>query len=1044
MTRFGPPRRTPGGSILPRPTRPGSLSAAAAGAVAASADGPSLDAWFDVLPLGLAWLDADGALLRANARFVTLTDWVRGPLNTAPAALQAMLGVTPEGLWRRPPDAPRPRSDGLVHEAQGWLTVGDGPPQRLHLKLHAQRPAGSTSATGYLCVVEDRTAEDERDLAQWQLGTLIDTAGVGLASIAAGGPSRVARPGRRGAVGGVSSTGGAGRLAGEVAKVGQAGEGGQQAHAGSGPQGAGPASGLQSIGRDAVLPETLGEFEKVQAAIRQRESVQARYAVRHPGGGVRWLLTRVEPGVLASGEPTTSVVTLDVTEQQEAQERSQRLLHELTTILENSPAGIAYLRGYTFVRCNRRFERMLALPAGTSAGRPMKDALADVPHGVRIAGEIESALAGGEIYETEVGTDLPGGRIWYALSVRRLGAVSPQVEAIAVLTDITRRKNQESELDEMARDRELMFSLSGVGIAFVRDGRIQRGNAALAHLIGRAEAELPGIEWASLYAQAPEADLARLNHAPQRPDQDWSAECLLRRADGSPVWTQVTQRLVEPHNPGAGVILSCLNVDDRHRAEQVVARQAERTRAILDSVFVGIVTVGDRGIEWMNRSARRMFGGDLSDFFNLPISTVATSDPQHPFRQTGYVQDMPEGQAHTFECQVKARDGRVFWVVGNAVATMGNTGRRQITYALLDIEWRRQAEARTAEAQASLQRIIEMAPLAITLRDARTLRVLQINKVAAAVAGLTPEQAVGRTPEELYEPQAAATMRADMQAALDGGQMIQREYRTRGDGIIQTWDARYLPLAAPGQPADQLLLVATDVTHQRAEEKAKLKAAIAQREMLVREVHHRIKNNLQGVAGLLQQIAAKKPEVAPAISEVVGQVQAIAQVYGLQVGSSGLLRLRAVVEAIAQSVQRTFSRVIALTVHGDPEHDWVLPEAESIPIALCTNELLTNAIKHSREGEVSCTMECNDDGVRIQVRNIGLLPDGFSLDQFPGGVSGLGLVRALLPRRSAQLALSQEGLTVLTTIRLSPPGITRQMPGSREEPAGQQITLWPQ
>ncbi|MET5012569.1 histidine kinase dimerization/phosphoacceptor domain -containing protein, partial [Burkholderia pseudomallei] len=80
--------------------------------------------------------------------------------------------------------------------------------------------------------------------------------------------------------------------------------------------------------------------------------------------------------------------------------------------------------------------------------------------------------------------------------------------------------------------------------------------------------------------------------------------------------------------------------------------------------------------------------------------------------------------------------------------------------------------------------------------------------------------------------------------------------------------------------------------------------------------HHRIKNNLQGVAGLLQQIAARKPEVAPAISEVVGQVQAIAQVYGLQVGTGGPLRLHSVIEAIAQSVQRTFGRPISLQMEG--------------------------------------------------------------------------------------------------------------------------------
>ena len=55
--------------------------------------------------------------------------------------------------------------------------------------------------------------------------------------------------------------------------------------------------------------------------------------------------------------------------------------------------------------------------------------------------------------------------------------------------------------------------------------------------------------------------------------------------------------------------------DAAHRiSREAVQLQAERTRAILDSVLVGIVTVGDGGIEWMNRSARRMFGGELADF----------------------------------------------------------------------------------------------------------------------------------------------------------------------------------------------------------------------------------------------------------------------------------------------------------------------------------------------------------------------------------------------------------------------------------------------
>jgi PAS domain S-box-containing protein len=434
----------------------------------------------------------------------------------------------------------------------------------------------------------------------------------------------------------------------------------------------------------------------------------------------------------------------------------------------------------------------------------------------------------------------------------------------------------------------------------------------------------------------------------------------------------------------------------------------------------------------MNRSARRMFGGDLADFINLPIATVATPEDEHPFRRTEYLTELVEGQAETFECRLKARDGREFWVVGNVVSTARESTGRQLTYALLDIERRRQAEARMSQAQAQLQRIIEAAPLAITLRDARTLRVVQVNEVAAANAGLAPAALIGLTPEQIFDPETAAQRRGDMEQALASPDVTKREYRFEQDGEPRVWDARYLPLSpGPGLPPDQLLLVATDVTEQRAAQEARFDAAIAQRDMLVKEVHHRIKNNLQGVAGLLQQIGQRKPEVAGPISEVVSQVQAIAQVYGLQVGESGPLQLVSVVEAITGSVQRTFGRAIRFSLSGPSAAQWMLPEAEAIPIALTLNELLTNAVKHSAaapEAEVACTLSCTETEVQVAIANEATLPAGFNLARIPGGVSGLGLVRALLPRRSASMALEQRGGQVVATVVLKAPGVMRVTP----------------
>lgn len=944
-----------------------------------------LDQWFDLSPMGMVLFDERGLLVRSNPAFEALVGGVPVALPEAAAVLQELL------CWKDGAADSRLQPGAPPQERQVWMPRADGSMLRLRSIVRCYKAPGGQRR--HMAVVEDRSVEEERDLAQVQIGAMMDTAGVGLATF-------------QESLGWV-----------------------RQRQSGAVGPGSAPAA-LQAIGRDVVLPGSIPEYERLQRALRLGERAEVRYAVRHPDLGERWLLTRVEPAVLASGKRTTSVVTLDVTEQEQARSRSEELLREMTSILESTVTGIAQLRGGLLVRCNHRFEAMLGIPPGQAAGHGLPELLAQQPEAVRIAEQAQRTLAEGGVLETEFEFAPPGlPLLWYGLSLRRTDGGAGSVELIAVLSDITRLKLQQTELELAARDRELMFSLSEVGIASVRDGRIQRANDALAQLAGWPVQDLASLTLSTLYADP--GDYARrwpLQERELRLRGRWSGEMQLRRRDGRLLWVQLGLRLVSQADPALGFIASFVNVDARHRAEQAVALQAERTRAILDSVLVGIVTVGASGIEWMNRSARRMFGGDLADFLNQPISTVATPEPTHPFRRTHYLEELAEGQAETFECRVKARDGREFWVVGNAVATSRESTGRQLTYALLDIERRRQAEARMSEAQASLQRIIEAAPMAITLRDARTLKILQVNQVAAMSAHSTPQQMIGLTPEQLFDAPVAAQRRADMEAALASRELTQREYRVEREGVTQVWDTRYLPLATqPGQPPDQLLLVSTDVTEQRAAQEARFEAAIAQREMLVKEVHHRIKNNLQGVAGLLQQIAQRRPEVAGVMSEVIGQVQAIAQVYGLQVGVTGPLRVKSVVEAIAGSVQRTFGRTIHFALEGPVPHRWALPEAESIPIALTLNELLTNAVKHSVD-PVDCTLHCGEDGVRIEIANRARLPEAFNLARVPGGVSGLGLVRALLPRRSAALAIEQQGERVVASVTLDPPSITRLDP----------------
>ncbi|HMO46112.1 MAG TPA: PAS domain S-box protein [Rubrivivax sp.] len=932
--------------------------------------------WFDLSPTGMLVFDEAGLIVRSNPAFEALVGQVPVLLADASAELQALLA------WQQGAPRPELRPGAAPLETHQLVPLPDGRRQRLSARVRGF--ATEQGQQRFMAVVEDRSAEEERDLAQLEIGALMDTAGVGVATFdSARGWLRPREQRRR-----------------APAK----------------------SAGLQSIARDIVEPASLPEYERLQQALRLGQRTEVRYAVHHAELGRRWLLTRVEPGEADAGRRT--VVTVDVTEQESAQRHGEQLLRELTTILDGTTAGIAYLRGALLVRCNRRFEALLGLPAGAAAGATVAELFGRFPQAL-------AALQAGQSFETELALPQDDGSVaWASLSVRRAEAAPAEHEAVAVLSDISRLKSQQSELEALLRERELMFSLSDVGIVYLRGGRIERANQAMAALTGYADSELTALDPAEL---APDRE-THLRHQQDelrmlRQQGRYHGERSLRRRDGSLIRVQVAQRLVDEADEMAGRICSFVDVDERHRAREELLRQAGRTRAMLDSVLVGIVTVGDGGIEWMNRSARRMFAGDLADFVGEPIATVATPEADHPLRRTDWLHALAEGHAHSFECRLKARDGREFWVVGNVVPTGGDDGR-QLTFALLDIERRRQAEISIAQAQASLQRIIETAPLAIALFDAETRRVLQANQAAAAFFGRAAGQLTGGTLHDWFGAAAADTLEQDLRAAAASHETLKRELRLDSPaeaGGARLWDTRVVSLPSGAGTREQVLLVASDVTEQRAEAQARFDAALAQREMLVKEVHHRIKNNLQGVAGLLQQNAARHPQVASILSESVSQVQAIAQVYGLQVGAGGLLRVAGVLEAIALSVQRTFGRTVQVQVDGGAPRRMLLPEAEAIPIALTINELLTNAVKHSPQGDVRCRLSCEGGELRVAIRNLGRLRAGFDLAQFPGGVSGLGLVRALLPRRSAAFTLTQQGGEVLTEIVLRPPSV---MPGA--------------
>ena len=71
-----------------------------------------------------------------------------------------------------------------------------------------------------------------------------------------------------------------------------------------------------------------------------------------------------------------------------------------------------------------------------------------------------------------------------------------------------------------------------------------------------------------------------------------------------------------------------------------------------------------------------------------------------------------------------------------------------------------------------------------------------------------------------------------------------------------------------------------------------------------------------------------------------------------------------------------------------------------------------------------CRLSVGATELNVEVVNQGHLPAGFNLSQVPSGISGLGLVRALLPRKGAAISLEQDASGIVARLRLEPPAVT--------------------
>jgi two-component sensor histidine kinase len=197
---------------------------------------------------------------------------------------------------------------------------------------------------------------------------------------------------------------------------------------------------------------------------------------------------------------------------------------------------------------------------------------------------------------------------------------------------------------------------------------------------------------------------------------------------------------------------------------------------------------------------------------------------------------------------------------------------------------------------------------------------------------------------------------------------------------------------------------------QREKAQQSLQGTLDEKELLLRELHHRVKNSLQVITNLLylQATEVKSPEALKALDECRGRVRSVALLHSaLETASEvGRVEFCAYAELLATELLESFRPQpgeVRLHVQGEPTH---LPTRQAVVSGLVLNELVTNALKHAfpngRGGEVrlgvssqdgDCVLEVSDDGQGLpegmgvhEAESLGLRLVGMLVDQLDGRI----------------------------------------------------------
>ncbi|MCU0574858.1 MAG: PAS domain S-box protein [Syntrophobacteraceae bacterium] len=595
------------------------------------------------------------------------------------------------------------------------------------------------------------------------------------------------------------------------------------------------------------------------------------------------------------------------------------------------------------------------------------------------------------------------------------------------------RRTQEELLasqDQAAR----LFDRAPVGyLVLDQSGMIHEVNETFCRMAGLEAAALKGKAFVEYLAEADRGSfLARYRAFFKSPaGKEMEGELVVDRRKRISVRMEAASIDSPPGSAGGSgrprLLLALSDVTRRRQAENAerAARKAlESERAILhdilDATLAGYWDWNiPAGEEYLSPGFKRMFGYEPEELPNSPET----------WQKLIFPEDLPKvletfdrhvgslGEAPFYnEVRYRHKDGSTVWVIcaGRVIEWTDNGEPRRMVGCHVDITGRKEAEAALLRSTRLLESIIDAvaAPVFIKNRDGVYLG---CNAAFTGMLGLKRKDIIGKTAFEIAPVELARRYHeADIALMESGRPQVYETEVVHADGTRHQVMFHKSPFRDEHGALAGIVGAMIDITDRKQME-TELRDSLGEKTALLKEVHHRVKNNLQIVDSLLSLQANRSgnPHVLEVLQDSRNRVRSMALLHEAlyRSGNLGRIDFSVYVDELCGRILHTYGRAAdGVRLETRVAHLGLTLD-QAMPCGLIINELVSNALKYGfpdgRNGRILVELSsASEEMLVLRVANDGeSLPDDLDLESTP--TLGLKLVFDLAGQLDGHLTIDR-------------------------------------